>query len=120
MIKETCSCGAEISVSHGYAEARLELEHVEKWRDNHRHESQSAAQDDLKVQPEPWVGRGHLTVQDPIADASTGMWAIGRDYVLNGDGEPVWIGDSYEPRAFILWSMNYAAQAKALSDLHRD
>ena len=95
MISEKCSCGAAIEVNHG-SMAGIEAADVERWRDNHKHES-SPGLPSSTVYDKDWVPLSHRHGKEE--------YVLGEDYVLNGDNEPVWISSTRnQPLFFTQWA----------------
>jgi hypothetical protein len=87
MIKETCSCGAQIEISFTYSSQ--EQTTIDAWRRDHKHESQTVAP------LLPKMESGLITIKpDP------NQYVLNEDYVYNGDGDPVWISNTNNPPPF--------------------
>lgn len=97
MIKETCSCGASIEINHG-SMAGVEQDNVERWRENHKHETKSAY-------IPPWNQRYNSGTASTVLDPET--FTLNEDYVYNGDGVPVWIADRVKPTIFNQWAEHW-------------
>lgn len=131
MIKETCSCGAtfEVSFTHSSSEQTV----VSEWRAEHKHDwrsnTQKAMEDALEEGWKPlsqrdpiqqttttgvlrdaswenqthpaFIGRGKLTAHQ--------LYVLNEDYVHNGMGEPVWIGNRPMPAGFPAWAAAFKA-----------
>jgi hypothetical protein len=106
MIREACACGAtflaDFSEFKGATSTR-ECDAAEAWRKDHKH--RATAQEALAALPADWKplsqreGSGSVSsIHDPD------MYALNKDYILNGDLDPVWIGATGQPEYFATWA----------------